>query len=122
QFGPAFAQLYEQACAAWPRGEVPAAFYTTPPAPAATWLLSGAVDPATPPPHGDRVARALGAVARHTVVPNAGPGVMAVPCVRDAVVRFIDAADDAAALRVDGDCAALLPHPRLFVPLQVNAR
>ena len=27
-FGTAFARLYEQLCAAWPRGEVPAAFYS----------------------------------------------------------------------------------------------
>jgi pimeloyl-ACP methyl ester carboxylesterase len=117
QFGRAFARLYEQACASWPRAEVAPAFYTTPPAPAATWLLSGAADPATPPRHGERIARALGAKARHTVVPNAGHGVMALPCVRDAVLRFIEAADDDAALRVDALCAAQLPHPRLFVPL-----
>jgi len=120
QFGRAFAQLYEQACAAWPRGDVPAAFYATPSAPSATWLLSGAADPATPPRHGERIARALGARARHTVVPNAGHGVMALPCVRDAVVRFIDAADDTAALQVDASCAASLPHPRVFAPLQAS--
>jgi len=79
--------------------------------------LSGAADPATPPRHGERIARLLGAKARHTVVPNAGHGVMALPCVRDAVLRFIEAADDDAALKVDASCAANLPRPRLFVPL-----
>ena len=43
--------------------------------------LAGAVrrrlDPVTPPRHGERVARALGAKARHVVVPQAGHGVMA---------------------------------------------
>jgi pimeloyl-ACP methyl ester carboxylesterase len=117
QFGDAFARLYERACAAWPRGQVDAAFYTTPPAPAATWVLSGGADPATPPRHGERIARALGVKARHTVVPHAGHGVMALPCVRDAVLHFIEAVDDAAALKVDASCAAALPQPRLFVPL-----
>ena len=117
QFGTAFAQLYARACAAWPRGEVDPAFYTVPPAPAATWVLSGAADPATPPRHGERVAHALGAKARHTVVPHAGHGVMALPCVRDAVLRFIEAGDDAAALRVDAPCVAAVPRPRVFVPL-----
>src|SRR5262245_61779293 len=73
-FGRAFAQLYEQACAAWPRGGVDRGFYATPPAPAATWLLSGGADPATPPRHGERIAQALGPKARHTLVPNAGHG------------------------------------------------
>ena len=117
QFGDAFARLYEQACASWPRGQVDAAFYTTPPAPVATWVLSGGADPATPPRHGERIARALGVRARHTVVPHAGHGVMALPCVRDAVLHFIEAVDDDAALKVDASCAAALPPPRLFVPL-----
>jgi uncharacterized Zn-finger protein len=42
---------------------------------------------------------------------------MALPCVRDTVLRFIEAADDAAALQVDAACADALPHPRVFVPL-----
>ena len=75
-FGDAFADIYRRACADWPRGAVPAAFYTLPPAPAATLVLSGGADPVTPPRHGERVARALGAKARHVVVPQAGHGVM----------------------------------------------
>jgi pimeloyl-ACP methyl ester carboxylesterase len=117
QFGQAFARVYQQACAEWPRGAVDPAFYTTPPAPAATWLLSGGDDPATPPRHAARVAQALGPKARHTVVPHGGHGVMALPCLRDAVQRFIDAADDDEALKVSADCAAAVPRPRLFVPL-----
>ncbi|HEX6723056.1 MAG TPA: alpha/beta fold hydrolase, partial [Burkholderiaceae bacterium] len=34
QFGAAFARLYRQACADWPRSSVDPAFYSTPPAPA----------------------------------------------------------------------------------------
>lgn len=117
QFGDAFAQLYGRVCADWPRAAIPAGFYATPVAPAATWLLSGAADPATPPRHGARVAAAMGPKARHTVVPNAGHGVMSLACLREAVRRFIEAADDAAALRVDADCAAALPRPPAFVPL-----
>ena len=62
------------------------------------------------------MARALGAKARHEVVPNAGHGLLALPCVRDAVFRFVDAADDAEALRVDADCARDIPRPPVFVP------
>jgi pimeloyl-ACP methyl ester carboxylesterase len=117
QFGQGFARVYQRACADWPRGAVDAAFYSTPPAPAATWLLSGGDDPATPPRHAARMQRALGAKARHTVVPHGGHGVIALPCLRDAVQRFIDAPDDDAALKVDADCAAAVPRPKVFVPL-----
>jgi pimeloyl-ACP methyl ester carboxylesterase len=119
-FGSGFADLYRRVCAEWPRGAVPDAFFAVGEAPAATLVLSGGADPATPPRHGERVARALGARARHVVVPQAGHGVMALPCLRDVLFRFIDADDDAAALAVlavDGDCARDLPRPRVFVPL-----
>ena len=117
QFDQAFARVYQQACAEWPRGTVDPAFYATPAAPAATWLLSGGDDPATPPRHAARVQRALGPKARHTVVAHGGHGVMALLCLRDAVQRFIDAADDEEALKVNAECAAAVPRPRVFVPL-----
>ena len=120
-FGASFADLYRRVCADWPRGEVPAGFYSIPPAPAATLLLSGGADPATPPRHGERIASALGARARHAVVPAAGHGVMGLACVRDAVFRFIDAADDTAALQVDADCARGVPRPPAFEPVGVEA-
>ncbi len=112
--GPA--GLYAQACDDWPRGPVPSAFYRIGAAPAATLVLSGGADPATPPRHGERVVRALGAKARHVVVAEAGHGLMGLPCMRDVLFRFIDAADDAAALAVPTDCAAGVPRPPVFAP------
>lgn len=102
---------YREACRDWPRGEVPEAFYTVGPASAPTLLLSGGADPVTPPRHGERVARALGAQARHVVVPHAGHGLLAIGCLRDAVVRFIQAEDSAAAQAVEMDCARAVPRP-----------
>ena len=114
------ARLYQRACAFWPRGTVPEAFYRTPPASTATLLLSGGLDPATPPRHADRVARALGPKARQVTVANAGHGLMGIGCVRDVMFRFIDAADDAAALAVDASCVADIPRPPAFKPLTVE--
>lgn len=115
-FGTLFADQYRTHCSGWPRGAVPEAFYTLGPAPAATLVLSGGADPATPPRHGERVVQALGAKARHVVVPEAGHGTMGLSCLRDALFRFIDAATDAQALAVDADCARGLPRPPAFVP------
>ena len=111
----ALAETYVRACADWPRGVVPADFYRIGPAPVPVLLLSGAIDPVTPPRHGARVARALGARARHVVVPAAGHGLLALPCVRDQVFRFVDADDEAAALAADGGCPATRPRPPVFV-------
>ena len=113
-FGDSFLDLYRDVCALWPRGEVPAAFYTMAPAPVATLVLSGGLDPATPPRHGERVAKALGARARHVVVPNAGHGVMAIGCMRDVLYRFVDADSDEAALEVDTACVTGIPRPPMF--------
>jgi len=108
------ARLYQQVCRDWPRGTVPAAFYSLPPAPVPTWLLSGGADPVTPPRHGERVAKALGAQARHIVVAQAGHGVTAIGCVREAVSRFITEPDDSQALQTSADCAAAVPRPPAY--------
>jgi pimeloyl-ACP methyl ester carboxylesterase len=114
EFGTGFAILYEKVCAAWPRGAVPSAFYDIPASASPVLLLSGGIDPVTPPRHGARVALALGPMARHIVVANAGHGVMAIGCMRDVVYRFVDAATDAEAMAVDASCASHVPRPPAF--------
>jgi hypothetical protein len=96
------------------------AFYSLPASPSATLVLSGGIDPVTPPRHGERVAKALGPLARHVVVANAGHGVMAIGCMRDVIFRFVDAATDADALAVDAGCAAKVPRPPAFVSLRAG--
>jgi len=120
-FGSDFARLYERVCADWPRGELPAAFYKIAAARSAVLLMSGGLDPVTPPRHANRTAQALGANTLHVVVPNAGHGVMSVGCMRDVMFRFIDAADDSAALAVDAACAKSIPRPPAFRPLILDA-
>lgn len=116
-FGRTFEQMYVKVCADWPRGTVPAAFYQVPPARQPVLVLSGGIDPVTPPRHGERVTRLLGAKARHVVVAQAGHGVLAVGCMRDAVVRFVGADTDDEALKIDLGCADKLPRPGAFRPV-----
>ena len=120
-FGDGFAASYARICSAWPRGEVPAAFYTVPASAAPMLLLSGGLDPATPPRHGERVAAALGANALHVVVPNAGHGVMSIGCARDLLFRFIDANTNAEALQLDAECVKRIPRPGAFLPVAAAA-
>ncbi len=117
-FGHDMAELYQRACAEWPRGPVPAGFYTIAPGASPALVLSGGLDPATPPRHGARVAQALGAMARHVVVANAGHGVMATGCMPDVIQRFFDAADDRAALAVDTACVSAIPRPPAYRPIE----
>ena len=108
--------LYRAACANWPRGDVPAAFYTIPRSAAPVLLLSGGIDPVTPPRHAERVAKALGPNAHSVVVANNGHNVTGIACMRDAVFHFINAATDAEAQAVDTSCAAKVPRPLAFQP------
>ncbi len=116
-FGDESARFYRRVCDAWPRGEVPAAFYRVTESPAPVLLMSGGLDPVTPPRHGERMAQALGPKARHAVVPNAGHGVMQLGCMRDVLHRFIDADSEAEALAVDASCAVGIPRPLAFEPV-----
>jgi pimeloyl-ACP methyl ester carboxylesterase len=116
-FGSESARFYQRLCSGWPRGAVPTAFYTLGASASPVLLLSGGIDPATPPRHGERVARALGPMARHVVVANAGHGVLGIGCLRDVVYRFIDAVDDRDALAVEAGCAAGIPRPPVFRPV-----
>ncbi len=120
-FGSDFAKLYERVCVDWPRGELPVDFYSIPPARSPVLVLSGGLDPVTPPRHGDRTAQALGANALHVVVPNAGHGVLGIGCMRDVVFRFIDADDAKAALGIDAGCAKNIPRPPAFHPLELES-
>jgi len=110
-FGDGELRFYRRVCDEWPRGDVPPAFYTVPSSAAPVLLLSGGLDPATPPRHGERVAAALGPRALHLVVDNAGHGLLALGCVRDMWFRFLDAPDDVSALRTDTSCAKAVPRP-----------
>lgn len=119
-FGEGFADLYRETCANWPRGDVPEDFYRVPHTPSPVLVLSGGLDPVTPPRHGARVTEALGPKARHVAVPNAGHGVMGIGCMRDVLYRFIDAADDDVALKVDTGCVESIPRPPAFLPVRAE--
>lgn len=106
---------YQLACRDWPRGAVPPDFYRIPAAQHASLLLSGGADPVTPPRHGQRVQQALGPLARHVVVAQAGHGLLSHACMRKAMAAFIQAPDDAKALAVPADCAQSIPRPPAFV-------
>ena len=124
-FGSADAAFYTEACKNWPRGAVPSEFYTVPATGSPVLLLSGGVDPATPPRHGERIAQALSAqdksLVQHIVVPQAGHGVAGVGCMTEVLFRFIDAKQNSAALPQDAACATKIPRPGVFIPAQTGA-
>jgi pimeloyl-ACP methyl ester carboxylesterase len=113
RFGGAFLDVYEQGCRNVPARPVPADFYEIPASKAPVLVLSGGLDPATPPRHGARVAERLGN-ARHVVSPYLGHIVSASGCAPTQIGRFIrDAAFDG----LDTGCLTRLPAATFFVPI-----
>jgi len=108
------AEGYRTQCDDWRRpGALP-----LPPLKTATTpvlLLSGGLDPVTPPALAQRVADALGPQARHLVSPGGGHGLLAAGCTRDLVYRFVD--DGMTGLDAPPGVACLTQTPRpAFLP------
>jgi len=120
--GNAFAGVrqrsYDKICPDWPRGRVPAEFYTIPKATKPVLLLSGGIDPVTPPWHAAHVAHALGAKARHLMLAHSGHGMLTQTCVADIVRRFINADTDPLAQNVDASCLKPIPRPSVWIAPQ----
>jgi len=77
------------ACEVWPVPPAPAAFKAPLACDAPTLLLSGAIDPVTPPAYGERVLAGL-ARGRHLVAPGQGHGVLARGCMPRLAATFLD--------------------------------
>lgn len=103
--------LYDKVCEKWPRAQIPANFYQIPVSTAPVLLFSGGIDPVTPTRHGEAVAKALGAKARHISIENAGHGLLAQGCVSEVVTRFIGEKENADSLKVDATCVRQIPRP-----------
>ncbi len=117
RFGTSFIDLYQDACQYVPTRPVPPAFYSVPTADVPVLILSGGVDPATPPRHGDAVARQLRR-ATHVIAPHLGHGISLQGCAPELISGFIRQAS------VDGlplDCLQQLPAPLFFQPINSAA-
>jgi len=121
-FASIYLDQYRRLCAQWPSTVPAPAFFESlagkPGADIPTLLLSGGIDPATPPGHADEVARAMKRAA-HLIAPGVGHGVSLQGCAPDLIERFIKSADPKA---VDGACLKSIPRPLFFVPLVDSRR
>jgi pimeloyl-ACP methyl ester carboxylesterase len=88
--GRAQFDLLDAMCAGWPAGVVDADLYAPLAAPVAALVLSGELDPVTPPAFGARAAAAF-ADTRHIVVPGQAHGQLAVGCAPRVIAAFLAA-------------------------------
>ena len=111
-FGLSLVDDFLTACKSWPRGEVPADFYDPVRSDVPVLILSGGIDPATPPRHAEEVAKTL-TRARHFVAPRVGHGVSLHGC----APRLIETFMRTPAAPLDGRCLERIPRPLFVLPL-----
>lgn len=110
-FGAYVMRNQREACAFWPRGRVDAAYYEPVVSAIPTLVLSGELDPVTPPVWGEQVAAHLSA-SRHIVIPGTGHIAGTGGCGTRLIRQFIDRGTTAG---LDTACAAAVHRPPFFV-------
>ncbi len=87
--GSGFADDVVRTCALWPKAEVPASYREPVRSEAPVLLLSGNLDPVTPPRWAEEAKKTLTNSA-HVVVPGSGHGTLGSACVRNLIRRFVE--------------------------------
>ena len=101
------------ACAEWPRSAPPRDLASPPTAEIPVLLISGRLDPSTPPENGDDLARDL-RNARHLVVPNGGHSFNNLGgCVEEIIAAFVAKGSVAG---LDTSCAERIVLPPFALP------
>lgn len=109
--GRAQAEILLAACSVWPAGELPAGFDEPVRSDVPTLLLSGEIDPVTPPAYGDDAERYLDN-AVHLVAKATGHNVSPMGCAPELIESFVQTP---APETVDGECLDRLTRPGFFV-------
>ncbi|WP_454832856.1 alpha/beta hydrolase [Pseudoxanthomonas wuyuanensis] len=98
--------LLKAQCSVWPSGRRPDDFHEPLRSEVPALLLSGELDPVTPPRYGDQVVRFL-PNGRHLTLRGQGHGTFAVGCVPKLMGRFLESAD---AKALDAACLDTLDY------------
>jgi pimeloyl-ACP methyl ester carboxylesterase len=112
--GPGWLSRLRETCALWQVPTPPEAYFEPISGSVPSLLLSGQLDPVTPPRWAERVAQGL-PLARHVVVPGGGHGVSTLGCVPQLIDQFLDELDPAA---LDLRCVERVQRPAFFTSLK----
>ena len=113
-FGEIFVREFSKACENWPTGVVPKDFALLPRSDKPVLILSGGLDPVTPPVFGDEAKKTL-TNSLHLIANNVGHGVSSRGCAPRLIKKFIESASVA---ELDGKCLDRLPRPMFYEPMR----
>jgi pimeloyl-ACP methyl ester carboxylesterase len=110
-FGKYVMSIQQQACAFWPRGTVDDSFYEPVKSDIPTLVLSGEVDPVTPPTWGEQTAATL-SQSKHIVIAGTGHTAGSTGCGQRLIREFIEEGSTA---DLDTSCVDKVRRPAFFV-------
>ena len=108
--GNSLVDLMQAQCAVWPRGAMPKDFHAPLSTRVPALLLSGELDPVTPPAYADQVVKTL-PNGRALVLRGQGHNVIAVGCMPKVWAQFLETAD---AKTLDATCLDTLAYTPPF--------
>lgn len=108
--GRAYVDQYRALCKDWPAAPVPPEFYEPVKNDVPVLVLSGGLDPVTPPRHGKQIAQWFKR-SQHVIMPAGGHIVSTQPCAAKLITDFIKSAGSQV---IDGTCLEKIPPPLLF--------
>jgi pimeloyl-ACP methyl ester carboxylesterase len=100
-----------KACEMWPRGTVEDSYYEPVVSDVPALVLSGDIDPVTPPGWGEAVVKHL-SHGRHVTVPATGHGVIGTACGIQMIQDFLDSASST---ELNTGCVRSVKRPPFFV-------
>jgi pimeloyl-ACP methyl ester carboxylesterase len=109
--GASVGQVFERICKIWPRQELPARYREPVRSDKPVLLLSGELDPVTPPSWAAEAAKTLPG-SLQVVVPGVGHGATIAGCVPALIARFLS---DGSVAHLDPSCAEMQSRPPFFV-------
>lgn len=109
--GTGMADWRMKVCGFWPRGAVGPSYYANMPSDIPALILSGNLDPVTPPSWGDSIASQW-RNAKYIVVPATGHGAAGIGCLPKLAAQFIK---DGNATALDTACVNKVERPPFFL-------
>lgn len=108
-------RIYQKACDEWPRGAIPKDFHAAIRSAVPALLISGALDPATPPEASAQAARDLS--SSKVVIVKGGTHGTGSPCIDGLISQFVA---QGSATGLDASCADQIHPPPFLTPSQLD--
>lgn len=111
--GNSMTEVYEQVCAWWPAGKAPPDFHQPFASDVPVLLMSGGLDPVTPPAYGEQAAEQF-SNGGHLVAEGRGHIVITNPCMSSIATEFVRSAS---VDELDIECMDRIGHEPFFLDL-----